>query len=134
VALWIQSTGLGNEIWALDLALALRDPEGHNYSASSSLLDKELLYVDEKYCAADRECNGPNRRCSCLSDTVCHIVIVGSGCIIDMSQSCTQLWNQRIKKSGGQSKVSLAHRHMRISQSLRLEMIMRSVKKLGYPV
>jgi hypothetical protein len=47
VALWIQSTGLGNEIWALDLALALRDPEGHDYSASSSLLDKELLYVDE---------------------------------------------------------------------------------------
>jgi hypothetical protein len=29
VALWIQSTGLGDELWALDLALALRDPEGH---------------------------------------------------------------------------------------------------------
>jgi hypothetical protein len=32
VALWIQSTGLGNERWALDLARALRDPEGHQTS------------------------------------------------------------------------------------------------------
>jgi hypothetical protein len=28
VALWIQSTGLGDELWALDLALATAGPRG----------------------------------------------------------------------------------------------------------